>query len=192
MLGKKIYKTSMLNTFRLVILGILIFFVNDFILETYTYEKFQADGQFKILDVIKYHYRYPVEFISFVFLIIFPALYYSFIRGVRFYEKGFIFNRGLPFMNKTILYSDVKIYKLLHPNQIVSIHTNNGDTFLIADNSLERVIAILDQHNIQGDLARDDYAKLITNVKKFILVVLSFTLFVFLLKKIGLLAFYRD
>lgn len=192
MLGKKIYKTSMLNIFRLVILGIVIFFVNDFILETYTYEKFQADGRFKFLDVIQYHYRYPAEFISFVLLIILPALYYSFIRGVRFYEKGFVFNRGLPFLNKTVLYSEVKIYKLLHPKQIVTIHTKKGDTFLIADNSLERVIAILDQQNIQGDLARDDYTNLIVNFKKFIIVVLTFTLFVFALKKFGLLAFYRD
>jgi hypothetical protein len=63
-------------------------------------------------------------------------------------------------MNKYVLYADVKTYKLLHPNLIVTIHTKNGDVYLIADNSVERVIAILDQHNIQGDLARDDYANL--------------------------------
>lgn len=188
MLGKRLYKSSMLNIFRLVILAIVIFFVNDFILNTYTYDKFQADGRFKIIDVIQYHYKYPAEFITFFLLIIVPAFYYAFIRGVRFHEKGFVFNRGLPFMNTTVLYSDVKTYKLLHPKHIVTIHSAKGGIYLIADNSAERIIAILDQHNIQGDLARDDYANLITNFRKFIIVVLSFTLVVFLMTKFGLFA----
>jgi hypothetical protein len=188
MLGKKLYKSSMLNIFRLIILAIFIFFLNDFILDTYTYEKFQADGRFKIIDVIQYHYKYPFELISFFFLIVVPAVYYSLIRGVRFHEKGFVFNRGLPFMNTKVLYSDIKIYKLLHPKHIVTIHTKSGHVYLVADNSVERVIAILDQHNIRGDLARDDYANLITNFRKFIIVVLSFTLVVFFLKKLGLFA----
>lgn len=186
MLGKKLYKTSMLNIFRLAILAIVIFFLNDFILDTYTYEKFRADGRFQILDVIQYHYKYPAEFITFFFLIIVPAFYYSFIRGVRFFERGFVFNRGLPFMNTPVMYSDINTYKLLHPKHIVSIHTKNGQIYVIADNTVERVIAILDQHNIQGDLARDDYTNLIANFRKFVIVVLTFTLVVFLMKKFGL------
>lgn len=186
MLGKKLYRTSMLNIFRLVVLAIVIFFLNDFVLDTYTYEKFQAIGKYKIIDVMKYHLKYPNEFITFFCVVIIPAFYYAFVRGVRFFEKGFVFNRGLPFMNKSVPYEDVKIYKLLHPNHIVTIHTNNGEVFIIADNTIERVIAILDQHNIPGDLARDDYAKLITNFRKFIVVVVTFTLVIFFLKKFGL------
>jgi hypothetical protein len=184
MFGKRLYKTGMLNLFRLVILAIVIFFMNDFILETYTYDKFQEVGRFKILDVIDYHFRYPNEFITFFFLIIVPAFYYSFIRGIRFHEQGFIFNRGIPFMNKKVPYSEIKTYKLLHPKHVLTVHTHKGEVYVIADNSVERVIAILDQHNIQGDLARDDYAKLITNFRKFILVVLTFTMVLFILKKI--------
>lgn len=186
MLGKKLYKTTMLNIFRLAILAIVIFFLNDFYLDTYTYEKFRAEGQFQILDVIKYHYKYPAEFITFFFLIIVPAVYYSFIRGVRFFEKGFVFNRGLPFMNTTVMYNDIQTYKLLHPKHIVTIHTKKGHIYVIADNTVERVIAILDQHNIKGELGRDDYTKLITNFRKFVIVVLTFTLLVFLMKKFGL------
>src|SRR6478736_6119047 len=115
MLGKKLYKSSMMNIFRLIILAIVIFFLNDFILDTYTYDKFQADGRFKIIDVIQYHYRYPQEFVTFFCLILIPAFYYSLVRGVRFHEKGFVFNRGLPFMNTTVQYDDIKTYKLLHP-----------------------------------------------------------------------------
>lgn len=186
MLGKKLYKTSMLNIFRLGIFAIVVFFFNDFYLDTFTYEKFQAGGRFHILDVLNYHYKYPVEFITFFCMILIPAIYYGIIRGVRFYEKGFIYNRGIPFFNKAILYSDVKIYKLLHPNKAISIHISNGEVFVIADNTAERVIAILDQHNIQGDLAQDDYVRLITNYKKFFLMVIGFTVFIFVIKRLGL------
>jgi hypothetical protein len=187
MLGKKLYKTSMLNIFRLGIFALVLFFFNDFYLDTFTYEKFQVLRRFKFLDVFDYHLKYPREFISFFCLILIPAFYYSLIRGVRFYEKGFIYNRGLPFFNKAIIYSDIKTYKLLHPNKAISIHSNNGDVFVIADNTAERVIAILDQHNIQGDLAQDDYVRLISNYKKFLLMVIGFTVFVFVIKRLGLL-----
>lgn len=188
MLGKKLYKTSMVNIFRLGIFAIVVFFFNDFYLDTFTYENFQAGGRFKILDVFNYHYRYPAEFISFCSLIIIPALYFGFIRGVRFYEKGFIYNRGLPFFNKAVLYSNIKTYKLLHPNKAISIHSSSGDVYVIADNNAERVIAILDQHHIQGDLAQDDYVRLISNYRKFLLMVIGFSLFVFIIKKLGLLS----
>jgi hypothetical protein len=188
MLGKRLYKTSMLNIFRLAILAVVIIFINNFILETYTYEKFRADGNFEIIDVIKYHYKYPLEFVTFFFLVLAPAIYYTLIRGVRFHEKGFVFNRGIPLMNKVVPYAEVKTYKLLHPKHIVTIHTHKGDVFLVADNSVDRVIAILDQQNIQGDFGRDDYINLITNFKKFTFVVLGFTIVVFLLKKIGIFA----
>jgi len=187
MLGKKLYKTSTLNLFRIIILLIVIFFLNDFVLDTYTYEKFQANGRFKIIDVINYHYKYPAEAITFFLLVIVPAFYYSVLRGNRFYERGMIYNRGLPFLNQTIQYSDIRTYRLLHPKHLLMIHTEKG-IYLIADNSIERVIAILDQHNILGDLAKDDYSNLLMSLKKFIMLLVSFTLVVFLLKKIGTFA----
>lgn len=186
MLGKKIYKTSMLNLFRLALFGIVMFFFNDFYLETYTYEKFQINRKFEILDVLEYHYRYPYEALSFLIFILAPAFYYSLIRGVKFCERGFVYNRGLPFFNKAVLYEEIKGFKLLHPKKAISIHSKKGDVFVVADNNVERVIAILDQHNIQGDLAQDDYVKLITNYKKFMMIVIAFTIFIFVIKKLGL------
>jgi hypothetical protein len=186
MFGKKIYTTSMLTIFRLVIFFVVIFFLNELMLNTYTYEKFQADGRFKIIDVLQYHYRYPYEFISLFLILIVPAIYYSFIRGVGFFEKGFIFNRGLPFMNKKVSFEEVKKYKLLHPNHILSIHTHKGELYLIADNSIERVVAILDQHHIPGDFTQDDYVNLISNFKKFLMIVMGFSVFVFVLLKLKL------
>lgn len=191
MFGKRLYKTSMLNFFRLILLAIVIFFFNDFYLETITTPKFwemirsQAFSE-KLLTFFRYHYQYPGEFISFFFTVIVPAVYYGFIRGVRFHEKGFIFNRGIPFMDSKIVYADVKTYKLLHPKLAISIHTKAGEAFVIADNTVERVIAILDQHNIPGDLAQDDYVRLFTNIKRILIFVVSFVVLLFVVRKLGL------
>lgn len=192
MLGKKLYKTSMLNLFRLAVLAVVIFFFSDFYLETITAPKFQtmmieASTQgflARVLTFFRYHYQYPRDLIAFLGTIIVPAVYYAFIRGVRFHEKGFAFNRGIPFLNHVISYEDVKRYKLFHPKYAISMHLKNGDSFVIADNSVERVIAILDQHNIPGDLG-DDYTKIFTNFKRVVLFVLCFTVLLFLIRKLG-------
>ncbi len=175
----------MLNIFKIIVLFIFIFFLNDFYLDTFTNEKFRLEAKFKILDVINYHYRYPSAFLTFLTLIFFPCVYYAFIRGVRFYEKGFVYNRGLPFLSKIIFYSEIDSYKLIHPEHILSITTKSGEIYVVADNSMERVLGIIDQQGIKGDLAKDDYVKLIANYKKFILIVLSFTAFIFVLQKFG-------
>jgi hypothetical protein len=192
MLGKRLYKTSMLNLFRLMVLAVVIFFFSDFYLETITAPKFQAmllelpNNTFmaRLLTFFKYLLMYPQDFFAFLGTIIVPAFYYAFIRGVRFHEKAFAFNRGIPFLNHIIKYEDVKRYKLFHPKYAISMHLHNGDSFVIADNSVERVIAILDQQNIPGDLG-DDYAKLFTNFKRVVIFVLCFTLLLFLIRKLG-------
>ena len=182
MFGKKLYKTRMLDVIRFFVVVLVIFFINDFILQTYTYEKFRLTNASNLWDVLNYHYRYPWEFILFFFLFLGPAFYYSFIRGTRFYEKGFIYNRGIPFLNIKIQYEDVTSYHLLHPKCLLLLKTKKG-LFLIADHSLERVIAILDQHNISGNLASEEYKKLILGLRKFLIAVISFTFVAFLLKK---------
>lgn len=189
MLGKRLYKTGMLNIFRVIILALVVFFLNDFILDTYTYDNFIADGRYKIINVIEYHYKYPYEFITLFFLLLAPAFYYSLVRGARFFEKGFSINFGFPFMNKTVLYGDVKNYKLLHPKNVLTIHTKDSELYLVVDNNIERVIAILDQHNIQGDLGQSDFAKLINTARKFFIWGVSFFIAIFVLKKLGL--FFR-
>lgn len=183
---KKMYKTSMLTSFRLLVLAVAMFFFYDFYLETYSYEKFFSEGKYGPLAVLKFHYRYPAEFISFFLLVIVPAIYYSMIRGVKFCEKGFFYNRGIPFLNKFVPYEDVKSYKLLHPNVAITITTEKGDLFVVVDNNIERVIAILDQHNIQGNLTQDEFVKLFTNFKKFVYIVFAFTILLFLVKKLGI------
>lgn len=192
MLGKKIYKTSMLNFFRVLLLAIVIFFINDLYLETLATPKFwellkdnTVTG--RTATFFSYNYKYPADFISFFLLIIVPAIYYGFIRGVSFHEKGFSFNRGLPFMTQKVMYEDVKSYKLLHAKLSISINTKNGDAFVVNDNAVERVIAILDQHNIQGDLANEEYVKIFKFIKSAIIFVCGFVFLLFVVRKLGLL-----
>jgi hypothetical protein len=193
MLGKLIYRTSMLNLFRLIVLAVTLFFLNDFYLETLTQPKFmalQSTGFFsRVGNFFSYHWTYPGEFLSFFCVVLFPAIYFSFIRGVRFHEKGFKINRGLPFFNQSFMYTDIRSYKLLHPKYAIAVYLASGETLMIADNTIERVIAIVDQHNVRGDLAQDDFVKLITSYRNFLIFVVSFVLILFFVRKLGLFFF---
>lgn len=186
-MGKKLYKTSMLLVFKLIVFSVVVFFFNNFYLETFTNSKFDLESGRSILEVVNFHYRYPEDFIRFFLIIIVPAIYYAFFRGISFHEKGFIYNRGLPFMNRSVSFENVANYKLLHPQLALSIHCKNGDVFLVADNNIERVIAILDQQNIPGNLAPDEFVKMITSYRKFLIVIIIVSLTLFFLRKIGLL-----
>lgn len=191
MLGKRLYKTHMLNLFRVIVLAVVVFFINDFYLETITSSEFQTmntspfTSSFqKWVAFFKFHYHNPADIISLFLIVIVPAVYFAFIRGVRFHEKGFVFNRGIPFVNHTILYEDVKSYKLLHPKHAIWLTTKTGDAFIVADNNVERVIAILDQHDVPGDLAQDTYVRMITNYKQFMIICVAAVVIVFVLRKI--------
>lgn len=183
--GKKIYRTSMVGTMRLVLFSVVVFFYHDLYLGTFQEEKFLAAGNFKFMDVIAFHLKYPTEFIWLTCLIMPAFIYYCFIRGVRFFEKGYLFNNGLPFLNVWSSYEDIKNYKILAPKSTLALFSTGGDIRLVVDGNIERVIAILDQHGVQGDLAQDAYVKLLTNIRKFVYVVLVFTLVIYAALKMG-------
>lgn len=191
MLGKKLYRTSMLNLFRLAVFGVVIFFINDFYLETISNDTFirmlQLPASFmtKFRIFWSYVYLYPTDFINLVVIVIIPAIYFAFIRGVRFHEKGFVFNKGVPFVDTTVLYPEVKSYKLLHPKMAIWISTKGGDSFIVADNNIERVIAILDQHNVSGELASEQYVKIVSNYKRFVYACVMAFFIVFAVRKLG-------
>lgn len=182
----------MLWAFKFVVLALLLFFLNDFYLDSISDDRFlkivtEGAGQGrKFLDFVEFNYRYPADFISFFIFYIIPATYFAFIRGVGFYEKAIVINRGLPFFNTRITYEDVARYKLIHPKLAISVHTHKGDAFVIADERIERAIAILDQHHIQGDLAQDEFVRVLSNYKKFIVFVATFVVLLFVVRKLGL------
>ena len=183
--GKKIYRTSMIAPLRLVGLALVLFFYHDLYLGTFQEEKFLAAGAFKFMDVVRFHLKYPTEFFWLTALAIPPFIYYSFIRGVRFFEKGYVFNKGLPFLNSWHAFEEVKNYKLLAPKSTLALFTESGEIHLVVDGSIERVIAILDQHGVKGDLTQDAYVRLIQNVRKFFLLVIAFTVVLYTALKLG-------
>ncbi len=183
--GKKIYRSSMIASMRVVMLAVVVFFYHDLYLGTFQEEKFLAEGAFKFMDVIRFHLKYPTEFFWLTGLTIPPFIYYCFVRGVRFFEKGYLFNNGLPFLNSWHAYEEVKQYKILAPKSTLAMFNEKGDIQLVVDGSIERVIAILDQHGVQGDLAQDAYVRLLTNIRKFVYVVLVFTVVIYSALKMG-------
>lgn len=123
--------------------------------QTFGDEAFQKMGDLSLMGVIKFHIFYPYELIMYLCTIFIPAIYYSFIRGVRFHEHGIIVNRGLPYFNFTILYKDISKYEILQSNHFLSITSMvTEDDYMFTVNDLDRVLAILDQHNINGDLGK--------------------------------------
>lgn len=183
--GKKIYRASLLAPFRIVMFALAFFFYRDFYLSTFQEEKFLAGGKLGFWDVLNYHYRYPTELAILSLLMLTPIIYYGFIRGARFYEKGYVFNQGLPFFNIWVPYNEIQQYKLLLPKSILAIFTKAGDIHVVSDGHIERIIGVLDQHNVPGDLAQDAYVRLIQNVRKFFMVVLAFTVALYAVNKLG-------
>lgn len=125
---------------------------------------FKELGYSTIQDVFLYHWLYPEELILYLITVLIPTIYYGFIRGVRFFEKGIIFNRGLPFFNTTVLYKDIKNYEVVNPKYLISIKVKvTEDEHMFSLSKVDRVVAILDQSGIQGDLgtghASDHVAK---------------------------------
>jgi hypothetical protein len=188
--GKKLYKTSMLNSFRLFLFAVVLFFFHDFYLETYSEQKFIERADFTLMGVMKFYYAYPHEVIVLCLIVFLPAIYYGFFRGVSFFEKGILYNKGIPFLNVFIPYEKIKSYKLLYPDMIVSLKLETGEMYLIADNNLKRVIALIDQHEIPGNFAQDEYLTLIKNFKKYILVITVFTYALIIVRKFGIFKTY--
>lgn len=183
--GKKIYRTALLWPFRLTMFVLAFSFYRDTYLSTFQDPKFIETGSYAIWDAIQFHYKYPVEVVTLSFLVLTPIIYYGFIRGTRFFEKGYLFNKGLPFVNTWVPYEEIKQYKLLVPKSILAIFTKSGEIHVVSDGNIERVLALLDQHNVPGDLAQDAYVHLIQNIFKFFVIVLSFTLLIFIINKFG-------
>ncbi len=189
MRGKFIYRTAMIAPFRLVVLAFVAFFYHDLYLATFSVVRFIAEGQFRFLDVLRFHLRYPSELLSISALVLPVAIYYGLIRGVRFYEKGILYNRGLPFLNQWLPFESLKSYKVIAPKNMLALSTKGGELLLVADGNLPRVIAILDQHGVKGEMASDAQVALVANLKRFVLVVLAFTLVLYTAQKAGLFRF---
>ena len=152
-LGKKLYRSTALPSLKLmaVVIPLVLFF--NLYFQTNSDEFFLKNYGGGFQDIIDFHLKYPEEFITYFLAALLPSIYYGFIRGVRFYEKGIIINKGLPFFNLYIPYEVIKKYEVINQKHFMSItRKDTEDDYMFTVNNMDRVLAILDQNHIEGNL----------------------------------------
>ena len=185
-LGKKLYKSSALKEFKLIYLGIASVLLVNLGLQTLGDAYFLEHFEPNFSGVVAFHLRYPEDFLIYLFTILFPAIYYSFIRGILFCENGMVINRGLPFFNRSVLYRNISEYKVIHPKFLMAVKRSDIDEeFVFTIRNIDRVIAILDQRGIKGRLGKEALAKTMTVNKKLLLVFIGFGLVLFVVQHLG-------
>ena len=152
-LGKKVYQSRAIGSVRLTIILLSFILFLNLLSQTLSDPHFLEMGDKSLRAILSFHWFYPEELITYIITILIPTFYYSFIRGVRFFEKGMIYNKGLPFFNTTILYKNIEKYEVIHPKYLLSVTEKETDeTHMFSISQLDRVLAILDQSGIKGDL----------------------------------------
>lgn len=159
-LGKSLYHSTSILTVKFLTFFVFAILFANLNYQTLGNEEFQQfvvlkglEGLSVVSQVFKFHMTYPEEYIFFLITVAFPTIYYGFIRGVTFHENGVVINKGLPFFNYTIFYSDVSNFEIIHSKYFLSITLKETeDDILFTVNNVDRALAILDQHGITGDL----------------------------------------
>jgi hypothetical protein len=152
-IGKKLYRSTALIEFKIIFLSIASWVLINLYFKTYSDPDFIAGGYNSFDDVVQFHMIYPAQFIGFIIGTLIPTLYYSFIRGIVFFETGVVINRGVPFFNQSVNYSDIESFKIVHPRFLISIKRKDiHEETLFTIRDVDRVVAIFDQHAIQADL----------------------------------------
>jgi hypothetical protein len=187
-IGKKLYRSTALPQFKVVFILIALWVFINLYFKTFSDPDFISRGGLELKDIIDFHSLYPVQFIGFVIGTLIPALYYAFFRGIVFFEDGVVINRGLPFFNHCIKYSNIESFKVIHPKYLMSLKRKDIDEeLLFTIRDIDRVIAILDQHNIKGDLGTSDLAQSITISKKVVIYSVIFGIIVSALQYTGVM-----
>ena len=185
-LGKRLYKSTALKEFKLVYMGIAALLLVNLVLQTYSNTLFVENFAKSFSGVVDFHLKYPEDFLIYCFTILFPAIYYSFIRGIVFYEKGMTINRGFPFFNRSFLYSNISKYKIIHPKYLMGVKRSDIDEeFVFTIRNIDRVVAILDQQNISGSLGKENLEKTMTVNKKLVIFFALFGTLLFVIQHFG-------
>jgi hypothetical protein len=186
MFGKKLYKSCALKQFKWIYLSIAFLLLGNLTLQTMSDPIFLKDYQNTFSDVVNFHIKYPQEFFIYILTIFIPALYYSFIRGIVFYEEGVIINRGFPFFNRSLPYKQIEQYKVIHPKFLMGVRRKDIDeefVFMVRD--VDRVIAIFDQHNIKGELGDEEFKRTLSVNKKLLIFFVLFSILMFFAQYFG-------
>src|SRR5690606_26646649 len=169
-LVKRIYTSRMLWPLRLLVLGVFLFLLVNLFLQTPNDPNYSKWSDHTFKGTLRFHLFYAEELLMFVATVFIPAFYYGILRSIRFFENGIIINRGLPFFNREIFYSQIKSYKIIHPKYLISIiRSDMDDEILLSVSNMQRAIAIFDNHNIPGDLGNKEFKESFSVNKKFAL-----------------------
>lgn len=186
LLGKKLYKSGALLEFKLLYIGIAMVLLGNLVLQTLVAQSFVQNYEQTLGDVVAFHLKFPQDFLIYCLTILFPAIYYAFIRGIVFYENALLLNRGLPFFNRHVLYTDIDYYKIIHPKYLMGVKRKDiGEEFVFTVRDIDRVVAIFDQRNIKGDLGQEQFKKTLTVNKKLFVIFIFFSIVVFIVQYFG-------
>lgn len=182
--GVRLYKSSSAIFFKIVVLIFFSAFTLYFLLSTFSdIHYLQSD-----LSFFSYYYKYPRRFITYVITVFIPSYYYSFVRGIVFYENGIQINRGLPFFNLFLSYNKIKSYRVIHPKFLMSVVTKSGaGEILFTLRDTEQAIAIFDQYGLEGSFSEDNLNTVKHSQRKFIVVIIIFTVLLYMIQHYQLL-----
>lgn len=192
-LGKRAFKSTAPNIVKTIILVVLgLAFINLYI-STFRDEKFIQLSTKAPLSVWEFYLSYPEDFISFLVVIFIPAIYYSFIRGIVFYEKGISINRGLPFFNRELLFEQIESYKVVHPKYLISITRKDPqDELLFSVRNMDRVIGFLDGHLVRVEALDETKEAAVSGAqKKLVMIIIGFSIALLTLQQIGVFRSWR-
>lgn len=154
-IGKRLYRSSALIQFKLIFMLIAFWVLVNLYLKTFSDPDFMVKEGKTFIDVLLFHKMYPTQIIGYFIGTFCPSVYYAFFRSITFFEKGFVINKGIPFVNQSIKYENILSFKIIHPKYLMSIKRKDvGEEVLFTIGSIDRVIAIFDQQGIEGNLGK--------------------------------------
>lgn len=175
----------MLRSYRVIIWVVVIILFLNLMFKTLTDSDFINWGGKGLSQVFTYHYRYPEEIIIFILFTLLPAIYYTVIRGNVFYEFGLTVNKGMPFLNQKVMYDRVENYNVANFKNLVVLKTKSDMEVYLQSHDTQRIIGILDQHEIKGDLGKRESIESKSSNRKLFIVFVMFSILVFLFQHFG-------
>lgn len=149
--GKRLYKTTSLKGVKILALIICLAVSLNLFFKTMIDADFSYRKGHLFWDFLNYHLTYPGDILVLILLVYIPAFYYSFMRGIVFYENGLRLNRGLPFLNVFVSYDSILEYRVHDSRHLMSlIRKESQEEMLFAVSHPNRIVAIFDQRNIPG------------------------------------------
>lgn len=188
-LGKKLYKSSTLWSVKLFMVLVALVLLFGLINSTYSDPEYLKRFALKNISLFDFHYMYPEQIITYFIIVVLPMIYYGLIRGITFYEKGILINRGLPFLNYTLKYEDISYYKIMKSNYLMSVCKKDSKKEIVFTiSNSDRAVAIMDQNGIKAKFTSDNLLNEMSSHKRLVISVTGLSIIVYLIQHYGLVS----